>query len=230
MIKFPEHVNGIDIETKAATNDAFIISIGMVTYRTRDLKMEASLNLCIDPECPIQTQLGREVTEATMDWWLPTNPNKWSPSKEARDWSWGGKMHTDQAISLVGKYLRECKKDPTMVHTMRGPDFDYVVLRSLYDQMGEYFDIKFSMLDSHRTTERALAILGVPPYNESEDGHISLSDGHIPHVAVCDASKEAYETAKYYHLLWWIRNHGYDRAMEVANNWQNGIYEAIPNE
>lgn len=230
MLDIPLHVNGIDIETKSTAVNAWVLSIGMVKYRVRDLQIVDTLNLNIDPNCTIQQQLARDVSDNTMRWWFPENSDKWSPSKIAQEWTWGGKMSTETAVSVMGNYLRNCRKDKTTVHTMRGPDFDYVVLKTLYEQMNEYFDVKFSMLDSHRTVERGLRALGIPPFNENELKHISPTDNYIEHVAVCDASKEAYETAKYYHLLWWIRHHGYDKAIEVAKGWQEGTYVAIPDD
>lgn len=231
MATFPQHVNGIDIETKSTEVNAYVLSIGMAKFRVRDLRLVETLSLHIDPECSIQTKdLNRHVSERTMEWWFPKKPTKWSPTEQAQKWTWGGGMSTDTALMLTSKYLRDCSKDKTMVHTMRGPDFDYVILKNLYDEMGLYLDLSFTALDSHRTVERALKTMGVGALSDKELVRISPADHVIEHVAVCDAAKEAYDTARYYHLLWWLMNRGAEKAKQVIAGWAEGNFEEIPNE
>lgn len=229
----PEYVNGLDIETKSEKINCFIIGIGMVTFSVRTMSIVNVTNLLIDPECQIQqVELKRDTSQNTMDWWFPEEPTEWSPSKEAQDWSWSGTLSTEQALDTLDGVFRDLNRNKnTTVHTMRGPEFDYIRLNSLYEDMGRRWDLRWSMLDSDRTVERNLKALGFSSsLSEKEIEYISPSDNFVLHVAVCDAAKEAYLTAKLYHLLWWVRNHGYDKAAEVEANMTQGIYEAIPNE
>lgn len=231
VFDIPEYCNGIDIETKSTEVNAFVLAIGGVTFSTRTLGVVNTLNLTIDPECEIQTKyLQRHTSDSTMKWWFPQTPDNFSPTALAQQWTWSGTMDTETACQMLDKYLAELKK-MNAVYSMRGPEFDYVILNSLYKDMGNRLNVRFSNLESHRTVERGLIALGVDPtLSEKEIEHISPSDNYVEHVAVCDAGKEAYQTACYYHLLWRIRNEGYEKAMEVAKNWKLGIYEAIPNE
>lgn len=210
MSKIPTHTVGTDLETASTNHNAFIFGIGSAAFQVSDLTMISSMEARIDRKD--STQEGREVDQNTMDWWHGSDP--WCPTREARFHAMGGKLNLLQAAEQYREfyYSLPIGTNTEVVHAMRGPDFDMPILDNIMKFVGLKNPLKFSRLDSHRTSERGLLALGIERTTDAEIERFWNKPKH-KHTAEFDAAVEGYELAKFYYLLSAINEFGYSEAL-----------------
>lgn len=220
-VNIPKYTIGTDIETKDVAETAYILSIGVVIFNNYTLSVVGSLRVDFDPDDPEQSE--RTVSENTMEWWGNAHGDGCNryPSLIAHSIAFGGKTKFNDGMSQYAKFLAQLPKDGKHVTPMRGPDFDYPILKHALRQTGNYkAPLYASPLDSHRTVERILEALDVPKINDSEVKRY-WKGPPMPHVAIYDGALEGYETARMYHILYLIKTIGYDGMLEVIKSWDN---------
>ncbi len=222
--KIPRYTLGIDIETKNVTADSYILAIGGVLYDNYTLKCISVLNITFDPFD--EQQQNRTESDFTIKWWMTRGEEPKFPSQEAYDRTWSGTTKFYQGMELFDKFMRQMPRDGAIVLPMRGPDFDYVILKdALRDADIQRTPMYARALDSHRTIERVIESLDIPTVNETEHKRLWRGPRPLHHVAVYDAAYEGYETARMYHLLHCIRVIGYKETINRVTQWQDGSVE-----
>lgn len=226
------YVMGIDIETQSTENNAKIISIGATIIDVYTLKCVDWFEGLIDPNCELQ--INRDVSDGTMRWWDTrdlTNPVY--PTDIAKQMSFAG---TEDTVTVLNRFSEFLTKTYTLntvgniVYNMRGPEFDYCLLDCLYKELDLKLPIRFSLLDSNRTTERFSKILNIPATTQKEFGHILPYEGHYKHTALFDSGQEAIDAAKAYQAAYWYVELGKQRAIDIIDGWANLDYIAIPED
>ena len=219
-VSIPRYTLGIDIETKNVTANSYILAIGAVLFDNYTLKTQACLNLEFDPNDP--EQANRTEANFTLDWWHTRGEEPKFPSQAAYDRTWSGTLKFLAGMELFDKFMRQLPRDGDIVLPMRGPDFDYVILKDALRDAGIYRTPMYARaLDSHRTIERVLEALEIPPVSEAEHKNMVWKGEPIPHVAIYDAAIEGYETARMYHLLHCIKTIGYDETIARIKSWED---------
>jgi len=215
--EIPRYTLGLDIETKDVVPSSYILAIGAVLYDNHTLKVIATWRIDFDPNDPEQGN--RTVCERTVDWWNTRKPGNAFPSQQAYDLTWNGTTKFKDGMQQFAKYMNENPRNGVTVVPMRGPDFDYVILRDALKDAGINYRMPARNLDSHRTVERVISALGIPPASENEVQRWWKGPEPLHHVAVFDAAWEGYETARMYHILHCFRLLGYDGTMEMVKSW-----------
>jgi len=224
-ITIPRYTVGTDVETKDVKESSYLLSIGEVLFDNWTLKVIGVFHVTFNPNDPEQAH--RTVSDRTMDWWMNRSDPSVFPTQAAYDFTWSGTMGFKQGMDLYAKNLFQMPKDGAVVRAMRGPDFDFPILKScLRDTQNYRAPLYASPLDSHRTVERVLESLDIPPLTENEITSFWRGGQPIPHVAVYDAGLEGYETARMYHILHLIKTIGYDKAIETVNSWSTKLIDA----
>lgn len=207
-ITIPRFTVGTDIETKDTEATAYILSIGSVMFDNYTLKPVSTLNITFDPDDPEQAQ--RTASPRTLDWWAGSDAT--SPTREVHDITWSGKTPFSVGMQQVDEYFRSLPYGKFTM-PMKGPDFDYVILKHALRQLGMYrTPLHARPLDSSRTIERVYQSLELPPISEAEISRFWSHSKQLPHVAIYDAGYEGYEGARMYHALHLIKTVGYDEA------------------
>lgn len=218
-VTIPKYTLGIDIETKNVTADSYILAIGAVLKNNYTLKTIACLNLEFDANDP--EQANRTESDFTIRWWNTRGEEPKFPSQAAYDRTWTGTITFLQGMELFDKFMRQLPRDGDIVLPMRGPDFDYVILKDALRDAGISRTPMYARaLDSHRTIERVLEALEIPPISQAEHEQMVWKKEPLPHVAIYDAAIEGYETARMYHLLHCIKTIGYDATIKRIKEWE----------
>lgn len=115
----------IDIETLDIGPRAVVLSVAIVDFTQSRGNISAhSIPLAIQP----QINLGRTISESTLLWWM-------QQSEEAR-----GSTFTKSRESIpmgLGRISWACSSvDSNRVYWAKGPDFDMVILGSLFADVG----------------------------------------------------------------------------------------------
>lgn len=132
-----------DIETLDTKPSAVVLTIGAAAMDADGRIMEtyhAHLN--------IQEQLdkGRTVSASTIGWWL-------EQTEEARK---GVRSSFDKEIPLVetlvgfNQFIARCEKHGATAFYSNGPEFDAIILQSLYNTAGVAWPVKYCNVRSFR--------------------------------------------------------------------------------
>lgn len=201
MDSIPCYVGGIDIETKGVESDAFILSIGAAMFETRSLRLLDRIEYIMAPDD--MAQKSRTSSPGTLKWWGMAGRGNSYPSLEARDVCWSGRDTLPHALDMLDEFLASFTTDRGgPIITMKGPDFDYNILRHAYCENGwKRTALRPSLLDSARTTERLRIAAGIPKLDISHLADRLPRGKIIEHTAVCDAAIEGYENAFMYRLM-----------------------------
>lgn len=216
-INIPRWTLGLDVETKDVIAPAYLLAIGGVLIDNYTLKAHSTLNVTLNPNDPEQAH--RTTADFTIKWWETRGDMRY-PSQEAYDQTWGGTLSFSEGMGLFDKFMRTLPKDGEMVIPMRGPDFDYPILKDACRNLGLRTPLYGRPLDSHRTVERVCMALEMPPISESEWAVVYKGRPFTPHIAVDDAAHEAYETARMYHFLHKVCELGHREAIEYMEGWK----------
>ncbi len=221
----PDYVDGSDIETTDVIATSKVLSIAGVVVNVRTLSIVSCINLNID----MKLQADRSEGDHTMKWWGNAGQGGLYPSTRARDIAFSGNMEPKVAAEAYAKYLKERPRNCEVTCTMRGPDFDAVILRDFFDYVGLYYPQKPSLLDSHRTAMRFNDIFQLPELTKAELDRLGEQGPlAVPHVAIHDAGREAYETARAYHYAWHLIHNGKAFCDEMVKGWADGTIIEIP--
>ena len=205
MESIPYYVGGIDIETKGVDADAFILSIGAAMFETRSLRLLDRIEYIMKPDDPAQKK--RTSSPGTLKWWGMAGRGPGYPSLEARDICWNGTSTLPYALEKLEEFMASFTNEHGgALVTMKGPDFDFNILRNAYSENGwKRVTMRPSLLDSARTTERLRIAAGIPRLDISHLADKLPRGKIIEHTAVCDAAIEGYESAFMYQLMHRVR-------------------------
>lgn len=221
----PTLVIGADAETKSLRPDAYLLTTGLVAFDVPTLKMVGSSYMRIDPNDPKAKAVFHEDPQ-TVGWWEGKGEPEYAPSREAYTEAWGGTTPMPEALWAMRKWLDEITGKHNFVITMRGPDFDSPIFMNAFAQCdvppGKFR--KFSALDSDRTAERLALAFGFEPDLTVEQVYWTRGKPAFEHHALWDAAKEAYTTARIYHLALITREYGYERAKACHEELKTGEY------
>lgn len=223
----PSIVVGADVETKAIRSDAYILAMGLVGFDVPTMKMVGSFYSTVDPNDEAAKAIFHE-DEQTIGWWQGKGDPDYAPSEEARAEAWSGKENIKQVLWGAKKWLDDISANHPITITMRGPEFDSPIILNAFAQC----DVppsrfrKFSILDSDRTAERLSYAFGLIPDYHAEAHHWTRGKEAYEHNAGFDAAKEAYCTARIYHLALVAKTFGFERMLECHNEMCSGEYVA----
>jgi hypothetical protein len=124
----------IDIETLSTESNALVLSIGAVKF-TEERVAEVGFyqELCHET----QEILKRDVPSSTLEWW----------SQQTEHPPCGDVMPT-KALVLLNDYVKDCDEV-----WFCGPQFDHVILESLYKDCGLNMGWKFWQVRDSRTLD-----------------------------------------------------------------------------
>lgn len=201
MEHLPKYVGSIDIETKGVDANAFILSIGAAMFETSTLRLMDRVEYIIDPSDA--SQRNRSVSHRTMQWWAMAGKGPQYPTMEARNITWGGTSNLPHALKMLDEFVGGFVTDRGSARiAMKGPDFDFVILRNALDENGwGRASITPSMLDSARTVENLRRALQLPRPDCSHLADRTPYKKLIEHTALSDALTEGYEAAFMYQRL-----------------------------
>lgn len=201
MDSIPYYVGGVDIETKGVDANTFILSIGAAMFETKSLRLLDRIEYIMDPND--KAQRNRTTTMRTMRWWAQAGKGPEFPSLEARNVNWAGTHTLPYALSKLEEFLNSFSTNGIgPILTMKGPDFDSVILRNAYDENGwSRIAMTPSRLDSSRTAERYRKAAQIPRLDVSHLADKLPRGKVIEHTAVSDAAIEGYENAFMYRLM-----------------------------
>ncbi|AFQ96672.1 putative endodeoxyribonuclease [Erwinia phage phiEaH2] len=227
MPTMPSIVVGADVETQSLRDDAYIIAMGLVGFDIPTMKMVGSFYKTIDPKDPKAMEIFH-IDPSTLGWWEGKDNPDYAPTEQARIEAFSGTEKIDQVLWEAKKWLDTISANHEIVITMRGPEFDSPKIMNAFQQCdvpaGKFR--KFSILDSDRTTERLAHAFGLVPNHTAEAHHWTRGKDAYEHNAGFDAAKEAYCTARMYHLALVAKTYGFERMLECHNEMCSGEYVA----
>jgi 3' exoribonuclease, RNase T-like len=175
----------LDLETMSLENNAAIVQIAAVVfscppeYQIADEEKESRwvFNEYADPES--SEACGGHVDVETMKWW-----DKQDPSVKTK--VFGGTKHLLYVLNSFTAWLKLVSivgDGSDVVVYCKGPEFDYVVLRSAYESVYMECPINFRLVQSVRTIEDIARAMG----------YVSEWSGKCPtaHDALEDAKHQA---------------------------------------
>lgn len=216
-LTLPRYTLGLDVETKDTAETSYLLAIGAVLYDNYALKFITSFRIAFDPNDPEQED--RTESESTITWWQSHmgEGDDRTPSDIAYDLAWGGTTKFSVGMEAFVKFMRQLPKDGEIAIPMKGPDFDYPILRNALLYAGNDYRIHARPLDSSRTVERVCHSLELPVIKDEELRIFWKGPKRMPHVAVWDAGYEGYEAARMYYALHLIKTVGYDETIIILN-------------
>lgn len=199
MIKIPEYVIAVDVETKDTMPTAKVLSISAACIRVKDMQLMSVLDYHIDPNDP--TQVNRTESYSTLNWHKDFGPERHKPTQRAYDITWGGKMILADVLKRILSELNAYRKSNHVLAAC-GPDFDMVILQDCARYYGMRYDLRFSNYDSVRTAKRGMDALGLPYITpDLIEKYDLLKDEDLRHTSKFDAVEEAVIVARYYNVL-----------------------------
>ena len=153
----------IDIETLSTKTNAVILSIGAVKFDpfTERIDLDDGLDIKIDVD--EQIALGRDVQEETLAWWA-------NQPAEIQD----AAMSSENRVSLE-HFTQSLNKMMVGVDQIwcQGPQFDMVIIESLYKQLGKPIAWQYWQIRDSRTLFK---VFGDPRDKNREGAHNALID------------------------------------------------------
>lgn len=202
-MKIPRYVASLDLETRDFEPSAYILAAGIAVFDVQAMQRVDQAEWLMGPNDT--TQANRTIGSDTDDWWAFSGTDPKYPSLQARDHNWqvanpiALKDCCDQLEAFLAKYDRQ-KWD--MPIAMRGPDFDYVIMRHAVRQLGyERYPLLMRMMDSSRTIDRFYAAVDLPQASGFTLAQICPGGQYHKHIALHDAIEEAFHSARYYNFL-----------------------------
>ncbi len=167
----------LDIETLSTTSNSLVLSIGAVPFDLKSVYKPHGVHLTLNWQ--EQLDLGREVSESTLRWWL----NGSEKARKAVLSGTGSKLKPalTKLSAMIEKHL-----DRDSGIWGKGPDFDVVIVNSLFK--AAKMPTPWSFWQS-RDVRTALMC--------SEANGVSKPKGHVPHNALSDAIFQATQVRKF---------------------------------
>jgi hypothetical protein len=152
----------LDLETMSMENNAAIVQIAAIVFScppeyhipAGDRETYWVFNEYVDPES--SEACGGHVDVETMKWW-----DKQDPVVRAKVFS--GTAHLLTVLHQFTAWLRSISilGDASDISVYcKGPDFDYVILKSAYESVHMECPINFRLVQSVRTIEEVAATMG----------------------------------------------------------------------
>ena len=181
MAMFNQSANHVmlDIETMSRLPDAAVVAVGAVAFNPYQLDPPTEAHLrehsfFVTISLESNEAAGRRIDANTVTWWL----------KQSKDAQAGlfADPHTNLRHALVQFRLWVQNLQPRPTHLWANdPDFDAVILRSAFDQLGEAWPFQYWQTRSVRTIKELA-------YPEDDAPDIKIG---VHHNAVDDAIKQA---------------------------------------
>lgn len=171
----------LDIETLSTTSNSLVLSIGAVPFDLKSVYKPHGVHLTLNWQ--EQLDLGREVSESTLRFWL----NQSSGARKAVLSGTGSKLKPalTKLSAMIEKHL-----DRDSGIWGKGPDFDVVIVNSLFKAAKMPTPWKFWQSRDVRT-----ALM----YSEAFDTKEPIS--HISHNALSDAIYQATQVRKFLNFV-----------------------------
>ena len=202
-MRIPQYGAALDLETRCFRPTAYVLAIGLAVFDVQSMQRIDSIECLIGPND--STQSNRTIDESTDYWWAMSGSDPKYPSLQARDHNWQVpnpvtlKDAMDQIHAFLSKYDRQ-KWD--MPIAMRGPDFDYVIMKNIVEQLGyDRYPLLMRMMDSSRTIDRFYGALDLPQATGFTLAGICPEGQYHKHIALHDAIEEGFHAARYYNFV-----------------------------
>ena len=157
----------IDIETLGTRPDSVIMTVGAVLFDPEDSSRGQKI-VCIRPRIDEQISMGRSIEHPTLEWWSTQNPKIWRDAICAAD-----RTGVRNSLSVLGDFA-----DGADLIWAYGPQFDIVMLESLYRQTGERPPWDYHQIRDCRTVTGLLEnmLMEDMPADERDDAHDAVAD------------------------------------------------------
>ncbi|MGL5223057.1 MAG: 3'-5' exoribonuclease domain-containing protein [Shewanella sp.] len=228
VIRLPNIIIGADVESKSMRADAYILSIGLTAWDVATMRLIGAFYDTIDPNDEIAKGIFHE-DPATMAWWAGMSDTpEFCPSEEARIEAFSGTRKMPEVLWDARNFLEKFKGQQVGI-TMRGPDFDSPIIMNAMSQCNVPTSLfrRFSALESDRTAERIMHAFDLAPDYEAESCNWTRGKNAYSHHAGFDSAREAYTTARIYHLAMILRKFGWERMIEAHHALRSGDYCAM---
>lgn len=167
----------LDLETLATSPDCVVLTLGAVKFDPFTGTEQYNHALYVRFNVNEQIQLGRVVSEDTLDWWA-------QQPEDVREEALGDNDRTDvnHALDQLNKFL--VGHDRIWA---QGPVFDIVILENLYRQLGRPCPWQYYNIRDSRTLLKALGDNRKPGRDQA---HNALADCIYQAEAVRSAVKQ----------------------------------------
>lgn len=225
-ITLPAVVTGFDLETLALRPDAYILTAALSTIDIISLEFLLHTYVKFSPTDPVAKDVFYVDSDTEAYWKGMANPD-YAPSKRAQIEAFSGTELLPEGLPKLVNHVEQFKNKGQVI-VSRGPDFDMPIIRNALQQCDCYQGafMKVSMFDSDRTAERLAAAAGFEINEEVEKRNWVYGGYDDPHMAPHDAAKEAYTTARAYHLMMVGKQHGWDKAVIANQLLREGSYQS----
>jgi len=176
----------LDIETMDTENTASIVSIGACAFDMDNYDEEITRKFDIRISLESNQKAGRTISASTVSWWL-------KQSKEAQ-----AALHRDPVVNLkegltqFRMWADEVKPRASRIWA-KDPDFDVVIMKDAFNDLGMVWPFKFWESRSVRTIVELA-------YPNGDEPHIELGVAH-------DAADDAIRQALMVRHCYWTLNH-----------------------
>lgn len=161
----------IDIETLATSPESVVLSVGGVKfdpYTDKEPFKPVHYRLNINE----QVELGREISEETLQWW-----GKQTPDIREAAFSDHDRIDLDVFFKSLNKWVSGCPEI-----WCQGPKFDMVILENLYKQKNHHTNWAFWQIRDSRTL---FSIMPSDPRKDIQtDLHNATADAYFQAVCV----------------------------------------------
>lgn len=161
----------LDLETLATRPNSVILTLGAVKFNPYDLNQEPFSPIYLKPNVDAQIELGRAVSEDTLNWWLNQDENIRNDSMSLDD-----RIDLNNFISEINRYC--VGVDRVWCH---GPVFDIAILEDLYFQLTIPRPWSYGQIRDSRTL---FDLIGDPRNEEQNHVHNALADSFYQAIAV----------------------------------------------
>lgn len=158
----------LDLETLDVKPSAVVLSIGAVVFDRYTRQQGPTFYVELTNHLDDQLKNGRTVSGDTIAWWMRQSP-------EARRVFEEKETSVDRCTTMfaLSKFIDFCRDNRVKYLWAKDPDFDVVILRSMFDDYGFKFPISYSKGRSCRTMED---VPGVPLSDNWPAAHNALAD------------------------------------------------------
>lgn len=202
-MKIPQYAAALDLETRCFKPSAYVLAIGVAVFDVQTMQRVDCIECVIGPNDATQSE--RSIHADTDYWWAMSGSDPKYPSLEARNHNWqvANPVSLREAMDQVQAFLAQFDRQKwDMPVAMRGPDFDYVIMKNVIEQLGlERYPLLMRMMDSSRTIDRFYAALDLPQATGFTLAGICPGGQYHKHIALHDAIEEGFHAARYYNFV-----------------------------
>lgn len=167
----------IDLETLSTAPNAAILTIGACVFEMN--KPDAEITETFEARISIESneRVGRDISGSTVAWWL-------QQSKAAQEALFKEPIVSlRNAITSLNLWIGQLPHIPTHIWA-KDPDFDVVILRSAYEDVGQKWPLKYWANRSVRTIEELAYPEGDLPNFRTGVHHSALDDAVTQAISV----------------------------------------------